>query len=174
MTGESLPVNQKSSSAFRGEPRKVNGKNHRPALIPLRAVDAVVAEQIFGAVRIEGGPYFLYPDVAEGFMAGAHTPRSYSADIRAAFDILDRIHLRTRDGDKMWLFSKRMRFYEALERLCSLNELGHLLPVAWPAALGIFREDMPLFICLAALETVCALDLVVDPSRSIPNPPAND
>lgn len=88
----------------------------------------------------------------------------YSTDIRAAFLIFDVIY--SKDAERGWLFSKRRKFYAELERLCSIDarpafpprEMGFAeydacksMPVAWPDALGIFRERMPEFICLAAL-----------------------
>src|SRR4051812_493861 len=130
-------MTEKSGSGIDQE--RSTARTGAPSLISRRAIDAVVAEQIFGAVCQQGGPDFLYPDVADGFIAGLHTLRSYSSSIDAAWTILDRIHLRTRTGDRMWLFSRRTRFYEALGNRCTINESRRLLRVAWPAAMGVFR-----------------------------------
>lgn len=88
-----------------------------------------------------------------------------SSDIREAWALLDRIH--SHDRWRGWVFSKRMRFYDALAGLCvadarpmfhGVTELQaaqlQSARVAWPAAMGVFRKEMPEFICRAILAVV--------------------
>lgn len=82
-------------------------------------------------------------------------PPPFSTDIAAAFEVLGRIHSHDVTRENFWPFSKRMAFYKQLEFLCVTQ--GCLL-VAWPAALGIFREQMPEFICRAALAVATDLN----------------
>ena len=82
---------------------------------------------------------------------GRHLPR-YSTEIAEAMDVLRFIH-EGNDTRPRLLFSGRRRFYEALADQC-VTEDGRR--VVWPDALGCFREQMPLFICRAALAVVGA------------------
>lgn len=71
----------------------------------------------------------------------------YSTDIAAAWSILARIHGTSATAPE-WPFSRRMRLYAALEEVCATTT-G--CPVAWPAAMGVFHDQMPALICHAAL-----------------------
>lgn len=79
---------------------------------------------------------------------GRHLPR-YSTEIADAMEVLRFIH-EGNDARPRLLFSGRRRFYEALADQCVTQDGQR---VAWPEALGCFREQMPLFICRAALAT---------------------
>lgn len=143
-----------------------------PAVEAGRERDALVAEKVMGwtwkrdqPFRVDtkekyGEPwrFLVAPDSMFAGMQsadGSETVKQnghieaphYSTDIAAAWSILARIHGTSATAPE-WLFSRRMRLYAALEELCATTT-G--CPVAWPAAMGVFHDQMPALICRAAL-----------------------
>jgi hypothetical protein len=104
-----------------------------------RELNAEVAEKLMGWRDSVTSNYpWQFVDKRTG---GIHRglPR-FSTDIGTAWLVLDHVHT--------WLFSRRAEFYVILRNLCVTEEGWK---IAWPEALGVFRDRMPEFICRAAL-----------------------
>lgn len=163
-----------------------------------RGLDARIAERCFGWVRHGqprdydgqhgGEPLLLPPGVTlEQQLSGFTLPPKgkvhigyfvppYSDGWGGAIRLLDDIHTK-------WVFSKRSRFYEALAARCTIDarpafhevseDTARALQssrVAWPYALGHFRNELPEFICMAALDaTVTGDGTRPENSKQVPN-----
>lgn len=138
--------------------------------LPLdRNFDAMLAEHAFGWTRhgqpkdydgkFGGEPVLLPPGVTfesvhrdgfqlppKGQIGLSYFVPEFTRGWNGALKLLDTIHKG--DHGERWYFSRRAKFYAELESMCVVDGF----PVAWPAALGHFRNELPEFICRAVLK----------------------
>lgn len=134
-------------------------------LVAGRELDALVAEKVmdfpierfpedgYSIMRVPGTNWAAV-ETEYGIARYTEFLPAFSTDIAAAWEVLNRIHSQSVERDQFWPFSKRSLFYHELEKLCVVVDGDKTFEVAWPDALGIFRDRIPEFICLAALKAV--------------------